>query len=67
MLTFWPSNEAANIVAASSAPFGCRPHRVLTWGRRVPASALSTWGSIPQVGNTSISDTYVFACQGIEP
>ena len=21
--------------------------RVLTWGRRVPASALPTWGSIP--------------------
>ena len=41
--------------------------RDLTWGRRVPASALPTWGSIPQVGNTSISDTYVFACQGIEP
>ena len=26
--------------------------RDLTWGRRVPASALPTWGSIPQVGNT---------------
>ena len=26
--------------------------RVLTWGRRVPASALSTWGSMPQIGNT---------------
>ena len=26
--------------------------RVLTWGRRVPASALPTWGSMPQVGNT---------------
>ena len=26
-------------------------HRVLTWGRRVPASALSSWGSIPQLGN----------------
>ena len=25
---------------------------VLTWGRRVPASALPTWGSMPQVGNT---------------
>ena len=23
--------------------------RVLTWGRRVPASALPTWGSMPQV------------------
>ena len=33
-----------------------RPHlnwgyRVLTWGRRVPASALPSWGSIPQLGN----------------
>jgi|GEM_PF-2304182 len=26
--------------------------RDLTWGRRVPASALPTWGSIPQIGNT---------------
>ena len=26
--------------------------RVLTWGRRVPASALPTWGSMPQAGNT---------------
>ena len=26
--------------------------RVLTWGRRVPASALPTWGSMPQIGNT---------------
>ena len=26
-------------------------HRVLTWGRRVPASVLSSWGSIPQLGN----------------
>ena len=25
---------------------------VLTWGRRVPASALATWGSMPQAGNT---------------
>ena len=25
---------------------------ILTWGRRVPASALPTWGSMPQVGNT---------------
>ena len=25
--------------------------RVLTWGRRVPASALPSWGSIPQLGN----------------
>ena len=36
---------------------GKRPHfffgggRVLTWGRRVPASALPSWGSIPQLGN----------------
>ena len=29
--------------------FGGR--RVLTWGRRVLASALSSWGSIPQLGN----------------
>jgi len=33
-----------------------RPHlnwgnRVLTWGRRVLASALPSWGSIPQLGN----------------
>ena len=26
--------------------------RNLTWGRRVPASALSSWGSMPQLGNT---------------
>ena len=26
--------------------------RILTWGRRVPASALPTWGSMPQAGNT---------------
>ena len=39
MLTCLPSNEPANIVAASSVPFGCRPHRVLTWGRRVPEAA----------------------------
>ncbi len=26
--------------------------RVLIWGRRVPASALPTWGSMPQAGNT---------------
>ena len=26
----------------------------LTWGRRVPASALSSWGSMPQLGNTMI-------------
>ena len=26
--------------------------RVLTWGRRVPASALPTWDSMSQVGNT---------------
>ena len=26
--------------------------RALTWGRRVSASALPTWGSIPQIGNT---------------
>ena len=25
--------------------------RFLTWGRRVPASALPTWGSMPQAGN----------------
>ena len=24
---------------------------VLTWGRRVPASALPNWGSMPQLGN----------------
>ena len=29
--------------------FGGR--RVLTWGRRVLASVLSSWGSIPQLGN----------------
>ena len=28
--------------------------RDLTWGRRVPASALSSWGSMPQLGNTMI-------------
>ena len=33
---------------ASSPELG---HRVLTWGRRVPASVLSSWGSIPQLGN----------------
>ena len=48
------------------------PHlggRVLTWGRRVPASALSSWGSMPQLGNTMIREgtRFVFACQGIEP
>ena len=33
---------------------GTRPHLggcILTWGRRVPASALPSWGSIPQLGN----------------
>ena len=33
---------------------GKRPHLggcILTWGRRVPASALSSWGSMPQLGN----------------
>ena len=33
---------------------GTRPHlggRILTWGRRVPASALPSWGSMPQLGN----------------
>ena len=34
---------------------GKRPHfflgGVLTWGRRVPASALPSWGSMPQLGN----------------
>ena len=24
---------------------------ILTWGRRVPASALPSWGSMPQLGN----------------
>ena len=31
-----------------------RPHLggcILTWGRRVPASALPGWGSMPQLGN----------------
>ena len=42
--------------------------RNLTWGRRVPASALSSWGSMPQLGNTMIrGGRFVFACQGIEP
>ena len=43
--------------------------RNLTWGRRVPASALSSWGSMPQLGNTMIREgtRFVFACQGIEP
>ena len=43
--------------------------RNLTWGRRVPASALSSWGSMPQLGNTMIREgaCFVFACQGIEP
>ena len=43
--------------------------RDLTWGRRVPASALSSWGSMPQLGNTMIREgtRFVFACQGIEP
>ena len=33
---------------------GRRPHlggRALTWERRVPASALPSWGSMPQLGN----------------
>ena len=30
--------------------------RNLTWGRRVPASALSSWGSMPQLGNTMIRE-----------
>ena len=35
----------------------------------VPASALSSWGSMPQLGNTMIREGahFVFACQGIEP
>ena len=28
-----------------------RWRRILTWGRRVPASALPSWGSMPQLGN----------------
>ena len=36
----------------ASSPVG---QRVLTWGRRVLASALPTWGSRPQVGNTYYS------------
>ena len=39
---FRVSNEAEKKIAAS--PGG---GRVLTWGRRVPASALPTWGSMP--------------------
>ena len=33
---------------------GTHPHlggRILTWGRRVLASALPSWGSMPQLGN----------------
>ena len=33
----------------------------------VPASALPTWGSIPQIGNTWSIDIHVFVSQGIEP
>ena len=46
---------------------GTRPHlggRILTWGRRVPASALPSWGRCP---NLAIRKCIVFACQGIEP
>ena len=40
-----------------------RPHL----GATRPRVGIANLGAIPQVGNTSISDTYVFACQGIEP
>ena len=39
--------------------------RILTWGRRVPASVLPCWGSRPQHGNAL--NRRAFACQGIEP
>ena len=48
---------------------GRRPHlggriltwggRVLTWGRRVPASALPSWGSMPQLGNKKMYCIYL--------
>ena len=39
---------------AASSLGGTRPHLggcILTWGRRVPASALPSWGSMPQLDN----------------
>ncbi len=39
--------------------------RILTWGRRVPASVLPCWGSRPQHGNAL--NRRAFACQGIKP
>ncbi len=42
---------------------GRLPHlgggRILTWGRRVPASALPSWGSIPQLGNKKMYCIYL--------
>ena len=41
-----------HFIEAFKLQFVCLIGGVLTWGRRVPASALPTWGSMPQVGNT---------------
>ena len=36
--------------------------RNLTWGRRVPASALSSWGSMPQLDNTMMRGNVFCIC-----
>ena len=46
-LVFWRAHPHLKI----TRPHLNWGHRVLTWGRRVPASVLSSWGSIPQLGN----------------
>ena len=56
-----------HFIEAFKLQFVCLIGGVLTWGRRVPASALPTWGSMPQVGNTWSIDIHVFVSQGLEP
>ena len=41
--------------------------RILTWGRRVPASAFVSQGSMPWLTNTWISLIQVLPAWGIEP
>ena len=62
-ILFYPTKSGHNLPYRGEV----RHERKLTWGRRVPASALPTWGSMPQAGNTWSMDIYVFASQGIEP
>ena len=47
-ILFYPTKSGHNLPYRGEV----RHERKLTWGRRVPASALPTWGSMPQAGNT---------------